>query len=349
LAVACEQKPEQYLLLFEQRTEDMYEIYTVQPDGSELTKRLEFELGKPQWLSPDGRHIALFAWGPEAGLVPPGSSNGSLTIVDIISGDIIEQIESVGDTQTEHLQISEEVIWSPKGDKLLFIRDSINAQGTDIWLYDLNTKQTSQLTADNSFNWAPAWSPDEEQIAFMTLKACGQSVLDCPPDELFWEIALIELDGTDQRVITNFRDSKLFRSDITHWLAALLCNLTWSPDGQYIALRDNCGWQPGLWYNGLAFLIKTDGSQIIRLTDILEEVETDYSLLFDEVVIQYSFDWLNTNSELFLGYTIGVVQANGEIFNGFLIINTNDFSYVSLHETFAKAGSFQFGRQIKNM
>jgi Tol biopolymer transport system component len=339
LVVACEQKPEQYLLLFEQRTEDMYEIYTVQPDGSELTKRLEFELGKPQWLSPDGRHIALFDSEPGAGLMVPGSVNGSLTIVDMASGGIIEQIEEVGETQTEHLPISDEVIWSPRGDKLFFIRDSANVEGTDIWLYDLNAKRLSQLTADNSLKWAPTWSPDEKQIAFVRREVCGQSVRDCPPEERFWDLVIMDDDGSNQRIITNFQDSELFLSEIAQ--STLLCDLSWSPDGQYIVMRNQvCGWYPGLKYGGLAFLVKTDGSYVQRLTDFIEEVETDDALLSPEKITIYTFDWFNSNNNLFIGYTTTLIGPPPTSFQGFLIVDTNDFSYVSFRETFATAGAF---------
>lgn len=257
LTIGCMQEREQQLLLLEEQIEGLHKIYTVYPDGSQLTKTLEFR-GNLYWLSPNGKHIALFAWRRENPLV---ALDGSLTIIDVISGDIVEKIEPVG-VQIEHLLNSERVIWSPEGDKLLFIKDSANGEGTDIWLYDLNTRRTSQLTADSSLNWAPAWSPDEKQIAFMRWEACNQSVWECPPEEQFWDLVIMDVDGSNQRIIIDFQDAELLplRDWIGGWVGAwidnLLCGLSWSPDSQYIVMRNNCGWLPGFRYNGLAFLVK---------------------------------------------------------------------------------------------
>lgn len=66
---------------------------------------------------------------------------------------------------TDHAAFDDQGALSPDGKTLAFV--STRGGGTaDIWLMDMATKKTRNLTANRSGNFRPAWSPDGQWIAF---------------------------------------------------------------------------------------------------------------------------------------------------------------------------------------
>jgi hypothetical protein len=328
LLMNCTEKPkEDFLLLLAQREQDAYRVYSVKPDGTQLTPRAEFALGDLYWVSPTGKHIALYTRSEDPLIGLPAHS---LAILELSSGEIVDAIERVGNTQSEHLSHYEEVVWSPRGDKLIFIRDSSSGKGIDLWLHNLEMGLTTPLTADEAFEWSPAWSADEEKIAFVRSNACGQSVWECPPEEQYWDIMVMDADGSNQRLVADLRDSSLLPTgdDVGAWLDHLLCRLSWSPDKRFITFEDVCGWQPGLWNQRLAFIVQVESGRITQLTDFIDEYDPD-STLSIETATNYSSQWLGTGNQLFLAYTRPEIKPAGNVYHGILVIDTDNLTYTS--------------------
>jgi Tol biopolymer transport system component len=97
--------------------------------------------------SPDGKRIALAA---KAG------DRDAIFLVDIESGD------------EEKISIPLEgvftVDWSPAGDKLTFVGNT--NQQSDIYIYDLSTKQMKNLTDDVFTDADPVWASDGKSVYF---------------------------------------------------------------------------------------------------------------------------------------------------------------------------------------
>jgi TolB protein len=103
---------------------------------------------------------------------------------------------------TDHPGFDDQATLSPDGRTLAFV--STRAGGTaNIWLMDLASKKTTNLTAHRSGNFRPSWSPDGRWIAFTSDR-------DSQPGTFpgMWEhlqslgIYVIKTDGTDLRRLT---------------------------------------------------------------------------------------------------------------------------------------------------
>jgi TolB protein len=117
--------------------------------------------------------------------------------------------------------------WSPDGSRVALIGWGQNA--TDLFVMDADGQAIRQLTrgpqrrlSDNNWVFYPRWSPDGEQIAYLTDRNSDYAML--------WTI---RPDGSGPRQLFNFR-SGLVSVD----------SLSWSPDGSRIAVtgfRDGVG------------------------------------------------------------------------------------------------------------
>jgi TolB protein len=102
----------------------------------------------PAW-SPDGHKLAYVAFNVRRGRT-------SLRVQDLASGHV--------HTISSHPGINSAPAWSPDGSKLAF---TLSYQGNpNIYIYNLNTHQLTQLTHDNAINTGATWSPDGQHIAF---------------------------------------------------------------------------------------------------------------------------------------------------------------------------------------
>lgn len=86
---------QQPVLLIEQRTnapESLRTIYSVYPDGTHLHQLFQFPRGSGEyWLSPNKKQLALLTfWGTSE------FPAQTLTIIDLLSGDSLAQVEDVG-------------------------------------------------------------------------------------------------------------------------------------------------------------------------------------------------------------------------------------------------------------
>ena len=137
-------------------------------------------------------------------------------------------------------------VWSPDGKTIAFygVQFAPNAAGQlvagtpQIFLIDVGTRAQRPLLNDLGEpvrGRFPSWSPDGRQIAFDTSGPTSN-------------IAIINLDGTGSKQITNEPTSRSTRPD-------------WSPDGRKLAFaRGSVG-------NEQLYVMNVDGSDLIRVTD----------------------------------------------------------------------------------
>jgi Tol biopolymer transport system component len=173
------------------------EIYTVNPDGSGLT-RLTYSDGAdiaPAW-SPDGTRIAF-----GCGIGPAGSG-----VITVGSSDIcVMDADGRGLVRLTNDPVSDgEPAWSPDGGQIAFRRAG------DIYTLKPDGTGMTRLTTDAAAS-DPAWSPDGTRIVFTSMRELGNT-----------EIYVMNADGTQAL-------------NLTEDLATEDDHPAWSPDGTRIA------------------------------------------------------------------------------------------------------------------
>ncbi len=325
-------EPDSAMLLIENKIstpEAMYEIYSysVQDNGNNLVKLVEFSRKNVYWLSPNGQHLALLTPWEADGLDRP---QHSLTVIDLLTNESIDQIEDVGRYNSERnwaFVSDESLVWSPKGDKFVFERNSVGGQGVDLWVYDLNNSSTNALTMDESINWHPAWSQDGERIAFTSRKPCGKAIGECSPEEEYWDIVIVNVDGTNDPIHFGFKDKGFFVDD--HYIVKSLCNLQWSPTGNQIALENRCLGR-GETEPHDVFILDLQTDQIHSVTNF--DKSPSSSSIFD---YNYDLTWNPAGDELYIGYSKRDILNNSfSRAGGVLIIDARTFDSVSTAEIF---------------
>ena len=196
-------------IVFERPTKDGGSMFSVAPDGSDLTRltnRKGIE-GDSSW-SPDGSKIAVAcAKNPERGPYEICAMNA----------------DGSGFTKlTRHRAFSIAPAWSPDGTKIVY---ATNKGGQRLRLYVMNAdgSGTQRLTRNRKGTQYtdPQWAPDGATIAFAILKGAGGE----SPRAFDSSIALIDaVDGGNLRRLTPRRGPDEL-------------NPNWSPDGASIAFE----------------------------------------------------------------------------------------------------------------
>ena len=135
-----------------------YDIYTVNPDGSGLTRLTTGPSNEylPVW-SPDGSKLAYVATlGPD---IDTGS--GAEIVVMNRDGSGLRQVTKLGSANFAPS-------WHPDGKRLIFASNHQDPKGRDFDIYMINVDGTGleRITFNDTFDGFPMFSPDGKKVVF---------------------------------------------------------------------------------------------------------------------------------------------------------------------------------------
>lgn len=232
-------------IAFSSNRDGNYEIYTMNPDGSNQT-RLTNSSGynnEPAW-SPDGTKIAF------------GSTRDGGWRIYFMNAD--------GSEQTRLTNIdSDKPVWAPDSQSIVFSGDG------EIWVVSVNNSEITRLTNSPATDGYPAWSPDGSRIAFLSHTEEGTELLVINPggsnqtklaDNAAWaNFPTWSPDG--KRIAFNARYDGYSKIDVINADGSARLTISergwcpsWSPDGSKIAFR----------FNGVS-VMNPDGSGAINI------------------------------------------------------------------------------------
>lgn len=241
--------PENNLIVFQSDRGDSADIWTMNPDGSDLkqlTTNLTLDL-YASW-SPNGTMITFYsdrtggkeiwvvnsdgteekqitnnmywdanpAWGPDGRIAYSSTQSGYMKIW-VMNSDGTNQMQL---TSGEHND--DAVSWSPNGKYIAFV--SSRLKDGDIWKMDLDTNEYTLLVSDTHYELAPpdnacpnlmstSWSPDGNKIAFHSYESGNGAI---------W---IIDADGSNKTMVFNGKGADYYSP-------------SWSPDGNKIAFQE---------------------------------------------------------------------------------------------------------------
>lgn len=191
-----------YRIAFASHDGNDFEIFTVNPDGSDLIQITDNDYD--DWGA---------TWSPNREQLAFRSTRSGLPVIYVMDADGTN-VERISDSKlyvgNPYYQAT--MSWSPDGSQLVY---SANLNGNwDIWVSNLNNGQLMRLTNEISEDSHPDWSPDGSQIVFNSDR-----------DGLF-EIYTMNIDGTN---VTR----------LTHNQEAIVIFPRWSPNGDEIVFFTN--------------------------------------------------------------------------------------------------------------
>jgi hypothetical protein len=161
------------LIAFASSREGDREIFTMNPDGSNVINRTDHPSidGTPAW-SPDGTKIAF---GSER------DGNREIYVMDADGSDLQRLTNNSADDWNP--------AWSPDGWRIAFESDRNGDR--EIYVMGIDGSNQENLTNNDADDWSPAWSPDSDQIVFQSDR------------DTFLNIYVMNDDGTRQRALTD--------------------------------------------------------------------------------------------------------------------------------------------------
>ena len=189
------------------------DVFVMDADGDDLrqltSERDGTHSGQPTW-SPDGRQIA-FVRGPAVSTTLPVRP-GSVFVMHADGANVRQLTRGEADFDPA---------WSPDGTEIAyghcFDLTSSERCGLDLFVIDVATGVSRQLTHTPSYEAGFAWSPDSSRIAFTRFTT--------PPDaDPSASIYLVNRDGKGETLLHEHTSN-----------VGGLDSLAWSPDGRTLA------------------------------------------------------------------------------------------------------------------
>jgi Tol biopolymer transport system component len=238
------------------------EVYTMNPDGSALTRLTVNDYSDDLWpeYSPDGTKIAFTT----------GRGDDLYYQIYVMNADGTN-VTRVTNSRTGDCA---ESAWSPDGKQIAF---RTNRDGGDWEIYVINVDGTNERRLTNSPGWDldPGWSPDGSKIAFETTR----------DDPYNLEIYTMNADGTNQVNITNNLHTVGAHNDYYP---------TWSADGSKIAfVFDGDGTDE-------IFVMNADGSGRVNLSNLPTSYEYSPSWSADDSKIAFQSDKDDGRGEIYV-------------------------------------------------
>jgi Tol biopolymer transport system component len=116
--------------------------------------------------------------------------------------------------------------FSPDGKQIAFVWDGEEGENRDIYVKLVGLGPALRLTTDPAYDHSPTWSPDGRQIAFLRRRGEREEVL-----------LTTALGGAERKLAEVVLG--------TGWRSYLSNGLSWSPDGEWLALVDSSPKEPG--------------------------------------------------------------------------------------------------------
>lgn len=160
-------------------TEESPEIFTMRPDGTELTQ-ITFDTESietsPSW-SPGCKKVAFVS-----------NRSGYPQIYTMsVDGSDVKRVTWLGNYNTTPE-------WSPKGDLIAFTaRDE--RRRFDIFTVDANSSEIRRLTQDQGNNEEPSWAPDGNYLTFQSTRDGRQPRLYMMDDTGRWQFRIADSPG----------------------------------------------------------------------------------------------------------------------------------------------------------
>ncbi|MEO8033467.1 MAG: BamA/TamA family outer membrane protein [Acidobacteriota bacterium] len=152
-------------------------------------------------------HFDALRFIDSAGTWSPDSQR--LAIVTFAKGDNYLGIANVAGGRLEQIRIPgldaiTNVAWSPDGHSIAISGQQTGV--TDLFIYDLTTKQLRQLTSDRFADLQPAWSPDGKTIAFVSDRGPGTTIEQLKFSQM--RISTIDVDSGRIQTLPLFDNAK---------------------------------------------------------------------------------------------------------------------------------------------
>lgn len=227
ILIACEPQAGEPIVFASNRDGPFYEIYTMEPDGSDVNRLTFYESSaeNPAW-SPTGEFIAF------------ASLHGGNRQIYVMQRDGTNEVQL-----TEGSGGWQDPDWSPDGTRI--VCEATLDGDREIYAVEVKGGQVVQLTHNTTQDFDPSWSPNGENIIFVCKHNTG------------YEICVLELEGGTVRRLTNtpaIHHSPAWSPDGTR--VAFLSNL-WALEAHFSLRYAQCE----------VYVMNADGTDVIRLTE----------------------------------------------------------------------------------
>ncbi|MBN1121117.1 MAG: PD40 domain-containing protein [Anaerolineae bacterium] len=282
---ACAQQSEvNNGLVVQHMEDDVRQIYQVSPEDSDTQLLIEFSSLYLFWIAPNGDYIAV--------LDRFSKPDSILTLYDLQSGEELDTLTNVGQMEFEDISYQENIVWSPDSQSFAFLRLSEGRNGTDLWMYDVNSREVTQITADETVERSPSWSPDGSKLAYARHSVCSSTAWDCADEDNYWQIFVTGIaDEQDAQLLVDMKQETELQQ--IPWLYRSICNLSWSPDMKFILFEDGCRTLGPNIYKSLYVVGVAEKGGLVELIN-----DSNYDIL-----VTYESSWTQDSKRIHVAYS----------------------------------------------